>query len=204
MHFRAEQGRWRWWGREVCSLTAGLRRESPRRLKEEVARNAMVGEIRASGGFSRGVSQGDGAGDRVFGAIERGQIEPVECAGRREGGESVVDAGAHAGDQFLSGFQRAPREPNDVCRFAGLRLREDFKVDIGGVAKVHRAISGDARDLGALRLPGGCECARAAERRATVRVAATCWSRFPGGGDEGGSAERERARTQPGGARKRA
>ena len=77
------------------------------------------------------------AGDRVPGAVERGQVEPAECAGGREGGEGFVDAGAHAGDQFFRVSDERRSGEDDLCGPARIRLREDFEVDFGGVAGVH-------------------------------------------------------------------
>ena len=47
---------------------------------------------------------------------------------------------------FFALLDQSQRAETDLCRPAGLWLREDFEVDFGGLAGVHRAVSGDALD----------------------------------------------------------
>jgi hypothetical protein len=108
-----------------------------RGLRELGHGHAADSPIFTPSGFFGGVSQGERDGDRVFGAVECGKVEPAERAGWRESGESFIDTGPDAGDQLFSGFGRTPRKRDDFRGFAGLRLRKDFEIDFGGVAEIH-------------------------------------------------------------------
>ena len=88
-----------------------------------------------------------------------------EYAGGGEGGQGVVDAGADAGYQFFCVAGPEPAAEAGVCGSAGVWVREDFEVDLGGLGGVYRSLSGDPLDAEAVRVPGGLECAGAGERR---------------------------------------
>ncbi len=64
----------------------------------------LTAQFLALGGRRCAVSQGRRAGDCLSGPVECGQIEPAECARRREGGQGFSNAGPHARHQFFSGF----------------------------------------------------------------------------------------------------
>ncbi len=109
---------------------------------------------------------------RLSGAIECGEIEPdqrpagiARCAG-------LLDAGANPGDQLLrpDGHAGTAAGAADICRSAGVRLREALQIHFGGVAEIHRALPAQSINPGAVCVPGGQHHSAQSQRRAVAGV----------------------------------
>jgi len=153
------------------------RAEFFRNLKK-ACRRAVVQTMRYSHIFAFGHGGGAVPARRCrrlrSGPVERGQIEPAECAGGRKAAKVSSTRGGHG--RSISFRSRMRDGSRGWCS----RLRvwyAKFK-SISASAEVHRALPGGAADAGSVRMPGGFHSAGAGADKQLDRVAAASGRAF--------------------------